>query len=158
VRERLHLLDHDLTHLPTPVPATRRARRSDRRAVLAVDGRAFDAAWRLAGSGALLEAVRATPVARFRIATDTDAGVVGYAITGRAGHQGYLQRVAVVPAARRQGRGRALVADGLHWLRARGVTRALVNTQLDNRGALALYESCGFRQLPVGLSVLARPL
>jgi ribosomal protein S18 acetylase RimI-like enzyme len=158
VRERLHLLDHDLTHLPTPVPATRRARRSDRRAVLAVDGRAFDAAWRLAGSGALLEAVRATPVARFRIATDTDAGVVGYAITGRAGHQGYLQRVAVVPAARRQGRGRALVADGLHWLRARGVTRALVNTQLGNRGALALYESCGFRQLPVGLSVLARPL
>jgi ribosomal protein S18 acetylase RimI-like enzyme len=159
VHERLHLLDHDLAHLPSPVPATRRARRSDRRAVLEVDRRAFEVAWRLAGSDALRDAVRATPVARVRVADDTgDAGVVGYAITGRAGPQGYLQRVAVVPEARRQGWGRALVADGLHWLRARGATRVLVNTQLDNRGALTLYESCGFRRLPVGLSVLARPL
>jgi ribosomal protein S18 acetylase RimI-like enzyme len=158
VRERLHLLDHDLARLPAPVLPTRRARRSDRRTVLAVDARAFDAAWRLAAPEALLDAVRATPVARFRVADDRGAGVIGYAITGRAGHQGYLQRVAVAPGARRQGWARGLVADGLHWLRARGAERVLVNTQLDNRAALALYESCGFRRLPVGLSVLARPL
>lgn len=162
VRERLHLLDHDLTHLPVPaqVVATRRARRSDRPAVLAVDGQAFDASWRLAGPDALHDAVRATPIARFRVVDDRPdtAGVAGYAITGRAGPQGYLQRVAVAPAARRRGWGRALVADGLHWLRFRGATRVLVNTQLGNGPALALYESCGFRRLPVGLTVLARPL
>jgi len=161
VRERLHLLDHDLAGFPVPaqVRATRRARRSDRPAVLAVDGRAFDASWRLAGPDALQDAVRATPIARFRVIDGgDDTGVAAYAITGRAGPQGYLQRVAVAPAARRQGWGRALVADGLHWLRFRGATRVLVNTQLGNAPALALYESCGFRRLPVGLTVLARPL
>jgi ribosomal protein S18 acetylase RimI-like enzyme len=159
VRERLHLLDHDLARLPVPGRATRRARRSDRAAVLAVDGSAFDAGWRLAGPDALLDAVRATPLARFRVADERGGtGVVGYAITGRTGPQGYLQRVAVAPAARGRGWGRALVADALHWLRARGATRVLVNTQLENRAALALYESCGFRCLPVGLNVLARPL
>jgi ribosomal protein S18 acetylase RimI-like enzyme len=147
--------------VPARVSATRRARRSDRPTVLAVDRRAFDASWRLAGPDALQDAVRATPIARFRVVDDRDdiaGGVVGYAITGRAGPQGYLQRVAVAPAGRRRGWGRALVADGLHWLRFRGATRVLVNTQLGNEAALALYESCGFRRLPVGLSVLARPL
>jgi len=33
-----------------------------------------------------------------------------------------------------------------------------VNTQLDNDAALALYESSGFRRLPVGLCVLGRTL
>jgi hypothetical protein len=33
-----------------------------------------------------------------------------------------------------------------------------VNTQWDNEVALALYQSCGFRRLPVGLSVLGRTL
>jgi len=163
VRERLHLLDHDLARLPVPagVRATRRARRSDRPTVLAVDRRAFDASWRLAGADALQDAVRATPIARFRVVDDGDdtaGGVVGYAITGRAGPQGYLQRVAVAPSGRRRGWGRALVADGLHWLRFRGATRVIVNTQIGNEPALALYESCGFRRLPVGLSVLGRPL
>jgi ribosomal protein S18 acetylase RimI-like enzyme len=51
--------------------------------------------------------------------------------------------------------GRALVLDGLSWLRRRGAERVVVNTQLENRKALALYESLGFRRESRGLSVLS---
>jgi ribosomal protein S18 acetylase RimI-like enzyme len=157
VRERLHLLAHDLDDLPTSTSRTRRARRSDRAEILALDANAFDGFWRLDGDG-FTEAVRATPVTRVRVTTGATTAVSGYAVTGRAGPHGYLQRVAVHPEARQLGLGRALVADALGWLRRRASRRALVNTQLDNTAALALYESCGFRRLPVGLCVLGRTL
>jgi ribosomal protein S18 acetylase RimI-like enzyme len=85
-------------------------------------------------------------------------GPAAYAITGRAGRQGYLQRVAVHPDGRRSGWGRSLVVDALRWLRRHDARRALVNTQWTNDAALALYESCGFRRMPVGLCVLDRSL
>jgi len=156
VRERLHLLAHDLDDLPPVDRSTRRARRSDRSAVLAVDHLAFSPFWRLDETG-LTNAIGATPSARFRVAGD-DGAVAAYAITGRAGVQGYLQRVAVRPQAQRQGWGRAVVADGLRWLRRHGVGRALVNTQLENDAGLALYRACGFRPLPAGLCVMGRAL
>jgi ribosomal protein S18 acetylase RimI-like enzyme len=159
VRERLHLLVHDLDDLPHSKSPTRRARRSDRAAILALDAHAFDGFWRL-DDDALTDTVRATPATRFRVTTGQTAGrdVSGYAVTGHAGRRGYLQRVAVHPASRQRGFGRALVVDALRWLRRRASARALVNTQLDNTAALALYESCGFRRLPVGLCVLGRTL
>jgi ribosomal protein S18 acetylase RimI-like enzyme len=159
VRERLHLLEHDLRAVPRLDPAApplRRAWRSDRPAVLTLDARAFDLEWRLEPPG-LRDALRATPAVRFRIGAGHDS-VAAYAITGRAGRQGYLQRIAVDPSARRRGWGRTLVLDALRWLRRRDTRRALVNTQLDNDAALALYLSCGFRRLPLGLCVLGRSL
>jgi ribosomal protein S18 acetylase RimI-like enzyme len=82
-------------------------------------------------------------------------GIAGYAITGRAGGHGFLQRLAVHPTWQRRGVGRALVIDGLAWLERRGVERVVVNTQLENRKALALYEGLGFRREPRCLSVLS---
>ncbi len=156
VRERLHLLAHDMRELPWPGDPgrcpTHRSRPADRAAVLALDHLAFDAFWRLDPAG-LDDAVRATPAARFRVGCAGDA-VVAYAISGRAGIQGYVQRVAVHPAARRRGWGRAVVADSLRWLACHGVARTLVNTQLHNEAALRLYESTGFRRLSVGLCVM----
>lgn len=160
VHERLHLLARDLLDLPPapPVPL-RRARRRDRPAVLEVDGRAFSSFWRLDESG-LDEALGATPTSRFRIADDpTGSGnVAGYAVTGRAGRRGFLQRLAVDPAAEGHGLGRALVLDGLTWLRRRGVERVVVNTQEANGRALALYEQLGFRRQHAGLAVLRTKL
>ncbi len=155
VRERLHLLAHDMTGLVAPDRSTRRARNADHPAVLALDHLAFDEFWRFDGAG-LDDAIRATPVARFRVAGDD--GVAAYAISGRSASLGYLQRLAVAPSARREGWGRVVVADSLRWLNRHGVRRTLVNTQLDNSSALALYEACGFRRLAVGLCVLGRPL
>jgi ribosomal protein S18 acetylase RimI-like enzyme len=155
VRERLHLLAHDLRDLPEPTHVTRRARRDDRAAVLALDASAFDDFWRIDADG-LENAIRATPAARFRVVGDDP--VLAYAVTGRAGRHGYVQRIAVHPDARRCGYGRAVVADGLRWLRRHRVTRALVNTQLRNDAALALYRACGFAPLPTGLCVMGRTL
>jgi len=161
VRERLHLLEHLVEDVPGATatdPTLRRAWRGDRAGVLDLDNRSFDDFWRL-DMGSLSEALHATPAVRFRLGDDPrQKSAAAYAITGRAGRRGYLQRVAVHPDARRCGWGRALVFDSLRWLRRHDARRALVNTQWKNEAALALYESCGFRRLPVGLTVLDRSL
>ncbi len=69
-----------------------------------------------------------------------------------------MQRLAVAPEVQGLGLGRALLSDGLRWLRAHGARRVYVNTQDDNDRALALYLRSGFAQLPVGLHVLGREL
>lgn len=157
LHEELDLLAHDLSGLP-PVPrGLRRARRRDRPVVIEVDTAAFPPFWRL-HEGGLEEALAATPSVRFRVTGRSRGAVSGYAIAGRGGNTGYLQRLAVHPAARGQGLGRALVVDALVWLRRRGAARGMVNTQRTNEGALALYRACGFRLMPEGLSVLVREL
>jgi ribosomal protein S18 acetylase RimI-like enzyme len=160
LQEELDLLRHDLRGVaPWPRPkvrSLRRARRRDRSAVIEVDALAFQPFWRL-HEGGLDEALAATPSVRFRVAARRGT-ISGYAITGRGGDTGYLQRLAVHPAARGQGLGRTLVVDALAWLRRGGAAQAMVNTQRTNHSAHALYEACGFRLLPEGLSVLARDL
>lgn len=156
VRERLFLLRHDMEQIPPSGRALCRGRRADHPAVLELDELAFDGFWHFDVT-TLEDALRATPSTRFRLGID-DRGLRAYAISGRAGRQGYLQRLAVHPEARREGWGRELVADSLAWLRRRGVDRTLVNTQLHNEAALHLYEECGFRRLPFGLNVLGRAL
>lgn len=161
--ERLHLLSHDLRDIGRPsreaAQLLRRGRSADWPSVLTVDGSAFAPFWRL-DAGGLREAIDATPVTRFRVAARgrPGAGVIAYAVTGLSGTQGYLQRLAVDPVNRRMGLGRALGLDGLHWLRRKGVKEAVVNTQLGNEAALALYVSLGFRHEPLQLSVLHRGL
>jgi len=161
--ERLHLLSHDLSDVPRPsreaAQLLRRGRGGDWPAVLTVDASAFAPFWRLDASG-LREAIDATPTTRFRVAAESrgSAGVTAYAVTGLSANQGYLQRLAVHPNHRRSGLGRTLGLDGLRWLRRRGVSEAVVNTQLGNEPALALYLSLGFRHEPIQLSVLHRRL
>ncbi len=153
IREELCLLGHDLVQLPYAAPAHhRRARLADYREVLDLDARAFPSFWHLDERG-LADAIGATPRSRFRVAPRPD-GVVAYALTGRAGRRGFLQRLAVHPRYRRQGLGAALVVDALGWLRRRRVERVLVNTPSTNHAAMALYESLGFHREPQGLAVL----
>jgi ribosomal protein S18 acetylase RimI-like enzyme len=161
VHERLHLLRHDLHGVPSRPPRPeqplqlRRGRRADRPSVLSVDGAAFQPFWRFDARG-LDDARAATPNSRFRVAADGD--VVGYAVTGRAGAIGYLQRLAVLPDRQRRGIGRALTVDALVWVRRRGATSLLVNTQETNTAALELYEALGFQRQAYGLAVLEHPL
>jgi ribosomal protein S18 acetylase RimI-like enzyme len=158
VEEQLHLLAHDLRHLPRASTAAtlRRGRTGDRPGVLAVDHASFQPFWRLDEAG-LDDALRATPRARFRVA-ELAGEVIGYAITGRSGQRGYLQRLGVHPGHRHAGTGSALVVDGLAWLRRWRADMAVVNTQNGNTGALHVYEGLGFRRLPHGLSVLSTGL
>jgi ribosomal protein S18 acetylase RimI-like enzyme len=157
--ERLHLLSHDLSGLSTtrsPGARLRRARPRDWAAVLDVDHAAFPSFWQLDDAG-LSDAISATPHARFQVAVDDTADrVIGYAISGRSGRNGYFQRLAVDPAEQGRGLGRWLVTDGLRWLARWRVDQCVVNTQWGNEVALGLYERVGFRRLPQGLAVLRR--
>lgn len=157
IEEHLHLLVHDLQGLPPrPREGTRKATPGDRHRVLAIDTSAFPPFWRIDDDG-LSDALAATPRRRFRVMAG-ESGLAAYAITGRAGRRGFLQRLAVDPDHQRQGLGRVLALDALHWLRRWRVERAVVNTQLDNAPALGLYESLGFRRDGTCLSVLSRGL
>lgn len=153
--ERLHLLRHDLRALPeaSTQVRTRRAWRRDIADVLTIDARAFDDFWALDRRG-LEDAVRATPISRFRITRQPGRPVAGYAVTGQASDRGYLQRLAVDPTQHRKGLGRALVADALGWLKRHGARSAMVNTQERNVSALSLYRACGFEEEAAGLTVL----
>lgn len=156
VHERLHLLTHDLEHLPEITHESRRARAGDRARVLALDARAFRPFWQL-DAEAMTNAIEATPATRFRVAEGED-GIAAYAITGRAGRQGYLQRIGVDPGQQGRGLGRSMVADALRWLRRHRCRGAVVNTQLDNDAAFTLYQACGFQEMPTGLCVMSRSL
>lgn len=170
--ERLRLLCIDLSRpLPGIPPGPKLVRGRYRRdGVLAVDHAAFTPFWRF-DAQSLAEAIAATPSTRFRAAVlDAPAGsavegleradprVAGYAVCGRSGTRGFVQRLAVDPTLRRAGIGTRLMLDGLHWMRRHGVRRAVVNTQVENEAALALYRGLGFVDEPVGLSVLSAGL
>ena len=162
VEQRLHLLAHDLSVLPEPpCPAgvrLRRTRHRDMGAVVAIDRSAFDEFLTM-DADALKDATEATPRARFRLAVAEDgAQPAGYAITGKAGSRGYLQRLAVSRDMTGRGIGRVLVGDGLRWLKRWGAERCLVNTQEGNERALDLYERMGFRLQNGGLAVLGTRL
>jgi ribosomal protein S18 acetylase RimI-like enzyme len=160
VEQRLHLLGIDLTEELPPVPPgypLHRVRRARRKDVLAVDRAAFPLFWRFDAAG-LSDALHATPAVRFRAAMGPGSAIAGYAICGRAGGRGFVQRLAVSPSYQRSGSGRRLLLDGLVWMRRRGVIRAVVNTQVGNDAALTLYTRVGFREEPTGLSVLSAGL
>ena len=102
-----------------------------------IDSEAFAARWRLGRLG-LAESVAATNRSIvFRVAADGNC--VGFAIAGVALGAGYLQRLAVSPAAQGRGLGSDLVRASLRWARGHGARSMLVNTQVgQRRGGLHL--------------------
>ena len=160
--DRLLVLSHDLVTLDPPRRRlskglrVRWARPGDRAQALEVDHRAFEQFWQLDRPG-LRDAEGATPARRFRVVAH-GADVLGYAVTGRAGRQGFLQRLAADPDHFGKGIGSALVLDSLRWADRHGVRRMLVNTQFENQRARELYEQLGFRSTSTFLVVLTRAL
>ncbi len=162
LQERLHLLALRLPSAAAFRPRidggrTYPARVWHRARVLDIDARAFDSFWRF-DDRTLKEARRATPVSRYRVVRREhrpNGAIAGYAVTGRAGPRGYLQRLAVAPELAGRGYGTVLVDDALRWLAVRGVQTVMVNTQESNRRALELYHRLGFVSEPEGLVVLA---
>ena len=70
----------------------------------------------------------------------------GYAVFRHVAGEAELLRVGVLPAERRRGVARALVAAGLERLRAEEVEVCHLEVRVDNYGAIALYEDLGFEQ------------
>lgn len=117
-----------------------------------IDIAAFGIEWALCET-AVTDVCAATPRHRLRGAGDP---LAAFAISGRDGRQGFLQRLSVSPDQQRQGLGRALVIDSLEWMTRWRVQRVLVNTAFDNHAALALYQGLGFRRIGDRLRVYER--
>jgi ribosomal-protein-alanine N-acetyltransferase len=151
----LVLLEHrEPREAAAPTLRTRRLLVAQHGSASEVDRAAFTDDWALE-TRAVAEVCGATPRHRARAA---GSPLTGYAISGRDGKQGFLQRLAVTPAAQGNGIGRALVLDSLQWLARWRVQQVLVNTPVDNERALHLYESLGFRRMSERLRVFERAL
>lgn len=70
----------------------------------------------------------------------------GLALLGLRGERGWVAGMGVVPAQRRRGLGRALMAALIDQARARGVRTLMLEVLEDNARAIALYRAFGFRE------------
>ncbi|HXU63611.1 MAG TPA: GNAT family acetyltransferase [Polyangia bacterium] len=80
---------------------------------------------------------------------ELDGARAGTVMAGYEGHRGWINYLAVDPAARRRGLGRALMAEAERLLRARGCPKINLQIRRENREALAFYERIGFAEDPV---------
>jgi len=141
-----------LAGLPPDEPSLRLrlAQGSDLPALVALDEAAFDPIWRLDRAGMSLYLVTAT---RFAVA-EREGLLVGYAVTDARGSEAQIIRLAVHPAAQRQGLGHRLLVDALAHALGEGAETAILNTQASNLASQRLYHRLGFREFGKGLSVL----
>ncbi|MCL6608520.1 MAG: GNAT family acetyltransferase [Geminicoccaceae bacterium] len=80
--------------------------------------------------------------------------IVGTVMVGEDGHRGWVYYLAVEPAARGGGLGRALMAAAEAWLVARGIRKLELLVRSTNAAVKGFYEGLGYREEPV--AVLAR--
>ena len=155
--QHLALLEHRAPQdVPRPIGNTDRLQITEHEAASAVDHAAFGPPWGL-DPPAIDEVRNATHRHRAR-AMHQRGRLVAFAISGRDGRVGFLQRLAVDPSAQRAGLGRRLVLDSLRWSARWRAGRVLVNTHVGNEAALALSAATGFERLPEQLVVLERQL
>lgn len=122
--------------------------------VVDLDGHAFGGEWR-AELPALVEALESSPSsALLGITETTNERLAGYVIVAATSGTGYLQRLAVHPAAQGQGFGRALARAAHNWARRRGARYMILNTKPSNQAALSLYHSEGYVAMPDRLQLL----
>jgi ribosomal protein S18 acetylase RimI-like enzyme len=75
---------------------------------------------------------------------ERDGRIVGSVMGGYDGHRGWVNYLAVDPALRRAGLGRALMAEVEARLRALGCPKLNLQVRNENTDALAFYERLGF--------------
>lgn len=75
--------------------------------------------------------------------------VRGSVMVGFDGHRGWVYYLAVAPAHRGSGLGRALMAAAEDWLRARGAPKLQLMVREDNDAALGFYAALGLERQPV---------
>lgn len=84
----------------------------------------------------------------FIAALDPEGRVLGYVGMVYVLDEGYISNVAVAPAARRRGIGRALISELMERAAALKLAFVTLEVRCGNAAAIALYEKQGF--VPVG--------
>ena len=90
---------------------------------------------------------RASGSAEFFIG-EMDQQIVASAMAGDDGHRGWLYYVAVDPADRNRGFGRAIVAAAESWLKARGREKTQLMVRAENTGVREFYAAIGYGEQP----------
>ena len=70
--------------------------------------------------------------------------IVATAMVGHEGHRGWVYYVAVDPAYRQQGFGRAIMDAAESWLRQRDILKMQLLVRSDNTKVQAFYETLGY--------------
>ena len=92
------------------------------------------------------------------LVAEQDGAAVGYVGCQTVLDEGYITNVAVSPACRRQGIGRALVRALVSHARSQGLTFVTLEARASNAPAIALYESAGFRRVGVRRNFYTAPI
>jgi ribosomal-protein-alanine N-acetyltransferase len=127
-----------------------------RREILDLDTDCFGGTWGL-DEGLLDDALAATPRSSVFVSRH-ERGLSGFVIAGLSDDMGYVQRLAVRGDMHRQGIATALVSRALRWVARRGGRHSMVNTEVGNDAARALYVKMGFAPLPARLAVMHKEL
>jgi ribosomal-protein-alanine N-acetyltransferase len=109
--------------------------------VLAIERVSFSMPW---SRGAFLYEMEQNRVARCWV-TREGARLVGYLCLWEVADELHITNIAVHPATRRRGIGRALLRTVLDEARGRGPRLVVLEVRPSNHGARTLYESFGFR-------------
>jgi len=84
--------------------------------------------------------------------------VAGYVVAFDAADEGEILNLAVAPAGRRNGLGRALVQHMLEALTARGARQIYLEVRESNAPARALYAAQGFKEVGRRTQYYRRPV
>lgn len=94
------------------------------------------------------------------LAEDEQKNSIGYVIgsstnkfTYRTVITGELENMFVVPEARKQGIGKALIQQLKVWFKEKGVNRIYVSAYSKNENAIHFYDRCGFELVEVGMEM-----
>lgn len=78
------------------------------------------------------------------LVAEANGTIVGTVMAGYEGHRGWINYLAVAPESRRQGLGRALLAEAERLLLAAGCPKINLQVRTGNAEALAFYARCGY--------------
>lgn len=124
-----------------PSLSVERMRPEDLEDVLAIERVSFSMPW---SRGAFLYEMEQNRVARCWV-TREGARLVGYLCLWEVADELHITNIAVHPATRRRGIGRALLQTVLDEARGRGLRLVVLEVRPSNHEARTLYESFGFR-------------
>jgi ribosomal-protein-alanine N-acetyltransferase len=116
----------------------RPAGRVDAQALAAVHAAAFDSPWSADAFAALLD----TPGV-YAVVAEAD-GFAGLVLMRAIAGEAEVLTLAVIPAQRRRGAARALLAAGLELAARAGAETAFLEVAADNAAAIDLYHQAGF--------------
>ena len=134
-----------MTDLPSE-PVVRRARPADLRRVVQLEVASFDEPWTTESLAREIRGQDALVLVAAGRRGGSPAAFAAYRLVP-GGDEAELLRLAVEPAARRQGLARALLDEGRRRLAEHGCERCFLEVRADNRPALALYDAAGFHRI-----------